>query len=86
MMADIFGTGVRIAKKLIAYLKSEGCIIIHKCTNIRHAKVRQFSTKSLSFKLKTLRYSRRRSSASILSVLMVLNVSIEHCTLGDRLT
>jgi hypothetical protein len=28
------------AKKVIAYLKGEGCTIIHKCTNIRHAKVR----------------------------------------------
>ncbi|KAF8500932.1 hypothetical protein F5888DRAFT_1793311 [Russula emetica] len=34
----IFETAGNNPKKLIAYLKSEGCIIIHKCTNIRHAK------------------------------------------------
>ena len=32
-----------IAKMVIAYLKGEGCTIIHKCTNIRHAKVRSGS-------------------------------------------
>lgn len=32
--------GRAIAKMVIAYLKGEGCTIIHKCTNIRHAKVR----------------------------------------------
>ncbi|KAN0123462.1 hypothetical protein V8E52_002794 [Russula decolorans] len=34
----IFETAGNNPKKLIAYLKSEGCIIIHKCTTIRHAK------------------------------------------------
>jgi NAD(P)H-dependent flavin oxidoreductase YrpB (nitropropane dioxygenase family) len=34
----IFETAGNNPKKVIAYLKGEGCTIIHKCTNIRHAK------------------------------------------------
>ncbi|KAI0269885.1 hypothetical protein BC834DRAFT_1014416 [Gloeopeniophorella convolvens] len=34
----IFETAGNNPKQLIAYLKSEGCIIIHKCTTVRHAK------------------------------------------------
>lgn len=34
----IFETAGNNPKKLIAYLKGEGCTIIHKCTTIRHAK------------------------------------------------
>ncbi|KAH8998528.1 hypothetical protein EDB92DRAFT_1835668 [Lactarius akahatsu] len=34
----IFETAGNNPKKIIAYLKGEGCTIIHKCTNIRHAK------------------------------------------------
>jgi len=34
----IFETAGNNPKKLIAYLKGEGCIIIHKCTTVRHAK------------------------------------------------
>ena len=29
-----------LAEPLIRYFKSEGCYVIHKCTTIRHAKVR----------------------------------------------
>jgi len=38
--AQFFRDSARAAKKVITYLKNEGCIIIHKCTTIRHAKVR----------------------------------------------
>ncbi|KAH9042080.1 hypothetical protein EDB85DRAFT_1917773 [Lactarius pseudohatsudake] len=34
----IFETAGNNPKKIIAYLKGEGCTIIHKCTTIRHAK------------------------------------------------
>ncbi|KAI0304372.1 hypothetical protein B0F90DRAFT_1809235 [Multifurca ochricompacta] len=34
----IFETAGNNPKELIAYLKSEGCVILHKCTTIRHAK------------------------------------------------
>jgi len=34
----IFETAGNNPKKLIGYLKSEGCVVIHKCTTIRHAK------------------------------------------------
>ncbi|KAI9465443.1 hypothetical protein BJY52DRAFT_1202213 [Lactarius psammicola] len=34
----IFETAGNNPKKLIAYLKGEGCTVIHKCTTIRHAK------------------------------------------------
>ena len=29
-----------LAGPLIKYFKSQGCAVIHKCTTIRHAKVR----------------------------------------------
>jgi NADH:quinone reductase (non-electrogenic) len=35
------------AGPLIKYLKSNGCIILHKCTTIRHAKVRFSSVSTL---------------------------------------
>jgi len=34
----IFETAGNNPKRLIAYLKGEGCTIIHKCTTVRHAK------------------------------------------------
>jgi len=37
----IFETAGNNPKKVITYLKSEGCIVIHKCTTIRHAKSAQ---------------------------------------------
>ncbi|KAI9509224.1 hypothetical protein F5148DRAFT_962313, partial [Russula earlei] len=34
----VFETAGNNPKQMIGYLKSQGCIIIHKCTTIRHAK------------------------------------------------
>ena len=42
-LAQHYTIGRVIAKRLIAYLKGEGCTIIHKCTTVRHAKVRSRS-------------------------------------------
>jgi NAD(P)H-dependent flavin oxidoreductase YrpB (nitropropane dioxygenase family) len=41
LIADI--VYVPLAKPLITYFKSQDCIVIHKCTTIRHAKVSHHS-------------------------------------------
>jgi hypothetical protein len=35
-----FGVDAGLAGPLIKFFKSQGCIVLHKCTTIRHAKVR----------------------------------------------
>ena len=43
----IFETAGNNPGKLIRFFKENGCIVIHKCTTIRHAKVRDLGSNSV---------------------------------------
>lgn len=67
----------RIAGPLIRYFKLQNCIVIHKCTSVRHAKVRPMTPYQCSI-WKLIQYlgsiSQPNVWAWIYLVLMVLNV------------
>ena len=61
------------AGALIKYFKSNGCVVLHKCTTIRHAKVRYlYLLSGILFLISFIRA--RRDLELILSALMDWNV------------
>jgi hypothetical protein len=58
------------AGKLIKYFKDNGCIVLHKCTTIRHAKVIRYSLvlHSISVINFMVRQSAQRHGVDVLSI------------------
>ena len=63
LMADSCAAG-----SLIQYLKSQGCVVIHKCTTIRHAKVRLVPSALTCWGLTFVLQSAVKSGADCLSI------------------